>query len=209
MEIGNIGQEKINQVKNLPLFNHLEESDISAMLKHGDIIRLIIYEDNETVIKQNSHDRKIFVLLDGRVEVTREVMAGDVKKKEVLNTIDKKGQHLGEISALTGKLRTATVRTLVRTVFVVLDIDMLLNSSSEIADRVKSMLYPKLFEILCFRMDETNEHLARAMQKCEELEKEIIRLRTEKLEMKIEYEEKLGEKVHEIKNLEKTIEKIT
>ena len=61
-------------------------------------------EAGRTLFKEGEHDRRVYILVQGRVEVVR----GGARVAE----LDVAETFIGEISALTDRARTATVRTL-------------------------------------------------------------------------------------------------
>ncbi|MCP5107723.1 MAG: cyclic nucleotide-binding domain-containing protein, partial [bacterium] len=146
-------------------------------------------------------DRKIFLLIKGRVNISKDVLAGDCKKEKHISTVEGSGHFLGEISAITGKPRTASVTALAKTVCVVIDIALLMEASSTLLERVKSKLYPKLFELLGKRLEETNECMVALKQQVEDLENKIMKVMQEKYQVKQAHREELRERNMEIKSL--------
>lgn len=71
------------------------------------------YEAGKTIIRENRFGNEMYVLLKGAVEVSVE----DV----VIAKIDSRGTFIGEISALMGTRRIATVKTIEPSKFYVID----------------------------------------------------------------------------------------
>ncbi|MCP4215901.1 MAG: cyclic nucleotide-binding domain-containing protein [bacterium] len=195
--------EHIRHIKTLPVFNEMADIDIASMLKQHEVMGIVSYERTEILIAENNYDRKIFLMLKGKVKITKEIISGDTRKQKNIITVEGKGNFLGEISALTGQPRTASVIAVDRTVCVVIDIAALMGSaSSTLLDRVKAKLYPKLFEILCRRLEGTSKTLAQVTQKLEDLDKRILEMQQEKVLMKKVYEKELRTKIQDIKDME-------
>ncbi len=198
--------EQLKYIKSLPIFNDLDEKDIAEMLKLGNIITIMSYEPEEKIIIEKRLDRKLFLLIKGKVKITREIIAGDEKKDKHIKTVEGSGHFLGEISALTGRPRTASVTALTKTLCVVIDIALLMNTSSELLERVKSKFYPRFFEILGNRLEDSNEYFAAIKQQIEDLEKKVMDLLQEKFQSKLEHQEELKKKNLEIRNLTAKLE---
>lgn len=198
--------EQIKYIKSLPIFNELDEKDIGDMLKLHNIITIMSYEPEEKIIIEKRLDRKLFLMIKGRVKITREIITGNEKKDKHIKTVEGSSQFLGEISALTGKPRTASVIALLKTLCVVIDIDLLMNTSSELLERVKSKFYPRFFEILGRRLEDTNDYFAALKQQIEDLEKKVLDLMQEKFQSKLEHQEEIRKKNIEIRNLTAKLE---
>ncbi|MCX6583563.1 MAG: cyclic nucleotide-binding domain-containing protein [Candidatus Aminicenantes bacterium] len=198
--------EQLKYIKSLPIFNDLDEKDIADMLKLGNIITIMSYEPDEKIITEKRLDRKLFLLIKGKVKITREIIAGDEKKDKHIKTVEGSGHFLGEISALTGRPRTASVTALTKALCVVIDIALLMNTSSQLLERVKNKFYPRFFEILGNRLEDSNEYFAALKQQIEDLEKKVMDLLQEKFQSKLEHQEELRKKNQEIRNLAAKLE---
>lgn len=198
--------EQLKYIKSLPIFNELDEKDVADMLKLGNIITIMSYEADEKIIIEKRLDRKLFLLIKGKVKITREIIAGDEKRDKHIKTVEGSGHFLGEISALTGRPRTASVTALTKTLCVVIDIALLMNTSSQLLERVKNKFYPRFFEILGNRLEDSNEYFAALKQQIEDLEKKVMDLLQEKFQSKLEHQEELRKKNQEIRNLATKLE---
>ena len=87
-----------------------------------------------------------------------------------------------------------------------IDIDLLMNTSSELLERVKSKFYPRFFEILGRRLEDTNDYFAALKQQIEDLEKKVLDLMQEKFQSKLEHQEEIRKKNIEIRNLTAKLE---
>jgi CRP-like cAMP-binding protein len=105
------------------------------------------------LFKEGDTDRRTFVLLDGRVEI--------VKDGEQVAEIGVSESFIGEISALTGKPRWATARTVdPSTLLVVEDVRELFKAGGTWG--------VKLAQVLAERLDRTNERFQRLQALLEE-----------------------------------------
>jgi CRP-like cAMP-binding protein len=105
------------------------------------------------LFKEGDADRRVFVLLDGRVEI--------LKEGERLAEVGVVDTFIGEVSALTGKPRWATARTTaVSTLLVVDDVLALF--------RADASWGLKMARVLADRLDRTNERLKRVQLLLEE-----------------------------------------
>ncbi|GAB3445684.1 Crp/Fnr family transcriptional regulator [Streptomonospora sediminis] len=81
---------------------HLSDAQWSAFLRAGATRR---YSDGETIIHQGARDTSVFLLAEGMVKVTTVRPDSD----RVLLALRGPGESLGELSAVSGLPRTATV----------------------------------------------------------------------------------------------------
>jgi len=202
MVIGHFSIENISRIKTLPIFNQLDETDIKEMSKLNDIINIIVYEPKETLIIEGRMDRKMFLMIHGHVILSRDTIAGNSKSTATIQTIEGKGNFFGEISAFTGRPRTATVTALSETACVVIDIDALMRQSSSLAARIKSKLYPPLFEMVCKRLGDTDEMLAKTRTQNAAFEQENTKLKQELRTMEHDLKAEIADKRIQIRILE-------
>lgn len=198
--------EQIKLINNLPVFNQLDPNDVAEMLEQKQVIRIITYEPEEKLITEKQLDRKIFLMLRGKVKISKHVLHEDCKKDKHIKTLEGNGHFFGEISAITGKPRTASVTAVTKTACLVIDLSLLLNTSSQLLERIKNKLYPKLFDLLGKRLEETDECFVALKQHVEDLEKKIMELMQEKFQLKKELQDELIKKNKEINQLKSTLE---
>jgi len=74
------------------------------------------YPKDRTVIKQNDVGETVFLVIEGEVEVTKELMDGN---EMVLDTIGK-GDSFGEMALIENEPRSATIRTTKNSRFLIL-----------------------------------------------------------------------------------------
>lgn len=201
-------EQQLKHIKTLPLFNELEDDDLLTML-HNQVIRMMSFDANETLITEKSHDRRIFLMLKGHVKVTRDTFAQDCHHIQEIKTIEGHGNFLGEVTAFTGKPRTASVTAITPTVCVMINIALMITTSSQLLERIKSKFYPKLFELLCKRLDDTNEQLVLYKQRTEDLEKKLRENTLSRIASQKEFQDDLRQKTTKIKIMEDKIDELT
>lgn len=191
----------------LPIFSELDESDIVDIFQHNArIIRIVSYRGGEQLIMENQFDRNMFLVMKGKVRISKEVIRKDSKIDKEIQVVEGFGQFVGEISALTGKPRTATVTAVESTVCVVIDIALLMETSSQLLERVKHKFYPGLFESLCKRLADIDDLYVKEKQRAEDLEKRVFQVIKEKQFQNEKYMEELTKRRERIKRLEGELE---
>ena len=111
-------------------------------------------DKGETLFEEGDTDRRVYVLVDGKVEV--------LQKDRRVAVIGVGDTFIGEISALTGHPRSATVRTLQESTMLVVDeIDDLFVAN------IKWSL--KLARVLAERLLSMNKRLERAEKKLKDM----------------------------------------
>jgi CRP-like cAMP-binding protein len=194
-------------IKNLPIFNELDEKVIIDILNLDErIIKIVHYRPGEKLITEKRLDQKMFLIMKGKVQVSKEVIGKDSKSSKEIKTIEGSGHFIGEITALTGKPRTASVSALEQTICLVIDLGLLMYTSSELLEQLKSKFYPGLFELLCQRLEETDECVVTLKQRIENLEKRVVEMLKQKRLQYDYYEKELSKKRAQIKRLEEKLE---
>lgn len=199
-------KEHAKLIKTLPGFSKLDRKDIYEMLKQKEVLSTMSYEPGEFIIKEKALDRRIFLVIKGEVAISKTVITGDCKHEKELKTVEGHGLFLGEMSAITGKPRTATVTAVTPTFCVIIDMAKLMTASSSLVERVKMKFYPKLFELLCKRLEETNENVVLYQQRYEDLQCKLMEEKKARLVLKKEQQEEIYRKNWKIKTLEDEIE---
>lgn len=92
-------------LRKVDYFASLEEDTLRELARRGTRVR---YRTGERVVSELEAGADVFVVLEGRAELSVEPRAGE---RQVLDTIEA-GHAFGEMSSLTGELRSATVTAL-------------------------------------------------------------------------------------------------
>ena len=93
--------ERKELIKGIPLFDGLNSQELEEI---GDLFREVSRLRGETICREGEEGDSLYVLLSGELEV----WSGLEEKKRIINRI-LPGDFFGEITLLTGEMRTATV----------------------------------------------------------------------------------------------------
>ncbi len=89
-------------IRNCSLFAGLSDEAYRDLEKAGDVVRLA---SDATLFKQGDSSDSLYVLISGQLSVTLAIATGELK---VVGTVQP-GEVVGELGALTGERRTASV----------------------------------------------------------------------------------------------------
>jgi CRP/FNR family cyclic AMP-dependent transcriptional regulator len=95
----------ISILKTIPLFSELNDTDLKEIVKVA--IRQVYKKDNMILVEEEVGST-MFIILDGRVKISRISEEG----REVILSILSEGDFFGEMSILNGQTRSANVVTL-------------------------------------------------------------------------------------------------
>ena len=116
---GEEAEVTVERLKMIPILEGLDDELLT------DISRLFIterYSPGHTVVHEGDQGDKFYIIVRGRVEVTKIVADGSTQTVNVLED----GDHFGEIALLKSIPRIATVTTTISTVFLTLQRDLFL-----------------------------------------------------------------------------------
>jgi|Deesub1362A_J573_1020465.scaffolds.fasta_scaffold01248_3 CRP-like cAMP-binding protein len=98
----------LEALSRVPLFQSMDE----ALLRRvGANCRLVVYKKGSTIVQEGERDRSMYIILDGKVQVSIRIPSGSEVPLAVLSAND----FFGEISFLTGDPRSATVKAMEET----------------------------------------------------------------------------------------------
>lgn len=129
----------------IPLFESLKKEDLTDII---DQMRFVLYEENRIIFRQGDVGRCLYIVLDGKVEVSIE----HENQKEIRLAVLGENQFFGEMSFLTGAPRSAAVRTLETTYLCELNPDTL-NDLFYKSPQIQSTLWAYYHR----RLNDTNE----------------------------------------------------
>jgi serine/threonine protein phosphatase PrpC len=140
---------KRDVLAHMPLFSRLNERELLRVMQ---IVEVREYKDGETVIRQGDKGDELFIVLDGKVSVSR----GD----QVLTQLGS-GEHVGEMALIRSVPRSATVSAVGPAELVSIrrqDFFEILRKEHEVAVK---MLW-QFLGVLADRLDQTNNQLHEA-----------------------------------------------
>lgn len=99
-----------HDLTNIPFFGHFSEREIAQISRTGTFHECA---PNEYLLHEKDNSRDFFVLISGRMVVTRTLYAGDEKELSFIEP----GEFFGEMAFLDGSPRSASVRCVEKGVF--------------------------------------------------------------------------------------------
>ena len=142
--------------------------ELREMLHSGEVLE---FEVGETIITEGDASDRMYVLAVGCVEIS-------VGGNEIC-TMAEPGELFGEFGALTGELRTATVRARVPVTCLALNTAFLNRNAGNRHSLLGQLIQRALNKILLGRLKNTSAELATAQQAIERLEKQAAFLRVD------------------------------
>jgi Cyclic nucleotide-binding domain/TLC ATP/ADP transporter len=96
--------EKILLLKEIEIFSGMSPAELAAI---ATVTKELNYPEDRTVIKQNDVGETVFLVVNGEVEVIKELMDGNEMKLAMI----REGDAFGEMALLEHEPRSATIRT--------------------------------------------------------------------------------------------------
>ena len=107
----------VNRLKNIPIFQEMNDDFLESLVP---MFVSEYYPANRLVIEEGDPGDKFYILVRGKVEVSKRLAEGQEKQLAILQD----GDFFGEIALLKDIPRTATIRTLTPTLFISLQKQM-------------------------------------------------------------------------------------
>jgi CRP/FNR family transcriptional regulator, cyclic AMP receptor protein len=151
-------------LENIPFLENFTAAHLNDILYSSYFIQC---EEGESIIVQGQDDARIFILITGQLDV--------VKNDEVIATLTKSGEVFGEVAAISGEKRIASVVAKNTTLCLVIDQQFLKELKPEASNAsYYAALYRFLSHVLADRLRDASGRIAR-------LEKELEDLKAEKI----------------------------
>ncbi len=148
---------------NIPFFESFTAGHLNDILYSSYFIQC---DPGDIIIEQGQDDARIFILLTGELDVT--------KDGEPIATISKSGEVFGEVAVISGAKRIASVQAKKSTLCLVIDQRFLSELKPEKTNAsYYAALYGFLSRVLAERLKNATERIA-------EVERELEELRGEK-----------------------------
>ncbi|MGD8290760.1 MAG: cyclic nucleotide-binding domain-containing protein [Desulfobacterales bacterium] len=154
--------ENIEKLLGIPALRNFETKSLQKLLR---LSRIREYEDGEVIIKEGDLDPWLYILLNGKIRITKENLE--------INTIDKKGEIFGEMRVIDFMKRSASVVAVGKTVCLAVDTSAKNRISAQDPTDEKLdfllLLYRIFAEYMSIRLRATNEELITAKKKIKRL----------------------------------------
>ena len=154
--------ENIQKLLGIPALKNFETKSLGKLLRLSKIHE---YEDGERIIKEGDRDPWLYLLLSGKIKITKEGLE--------IGTIDKKGEIFGEMRIIDSMSRSASVFAVGQTICLAVDTSakkrMSLGSSEDEKLDFLLLLYRIFAEFMSIRLRATNEELIMAKKKVKRL----------------------------------------
>lgn len=140
-------------IRQIPIFATLTERDQRRLAEFDHTF--VRYEKDEYIVREGSKGRSLHIIINGVVRVTRD----DAPARPIATL--RAGSLFGEISFLTGSLRTTNVVANEEGV-VIMKIDR--NTMNQLSPDVREVIKDRLIELLAARINKMNEVLVKIVQ---------------------------------------------
>ena len=119
-------------ISRIPFFAPLRQAERQLLAENATVHR---FSAGELIVHEGDPGRSVYVILDGRVQVFTGDQGGIERELAVLRA----GQFFGEMSLVSGKLRSSSIRAVETTVLVEFSYISMVNVIKQNAD-VKKVL---------------------------------------------------------------------
>ncbi len=154
--------ENIEKLLGIPALRNFETKSLQKLLR---LSRIREYEDGEVIIQEGGLDPWLYILLSGKIRITKEDLE--------INTIDKKGEIFGEMRVIDFMKRSASVVAVGKTTCLAVDTSAKNRISAQDPTDEKLdfllLLYRIFAEFMSIRLRATNEELITAKKKIKRL----------------------------------------
>ncbi|MEW6266843.1 MAG: type IV-A pilus assembly ATPase PilB [Thermodesulfobacteriota bacterium] len=120
----------------------------------------MVFENGDILIKEGNSDTAFYRLIQGCLEV--------IKGNDKIAEISQPGSYFGEMSAVLGGRRTATIRSVGKSIVKVFPGDKLLETLESFPDISKQVIHA-----LVLRLEDTNKRFVEALNSRSELERTL------------------------------------
>jgi len=143
--------DNLDILARVPLFSLMKKRDLN---KIADMAQVLLYEPGEEIIKQDDRDGRLFVILEGEVEVIKNLGAPNWRRLNRLGP----GAYFGEMAVLGDSQRTASVVAVDQTKLMCLN-DFDLRAAME----KYSNIAIELLQTLVRRLEEKEQRLVKVL----------------------------------------------
>ena len=149
----------VNKLHQLPFLGSLSDKYIKHILR---LSKIRTFEDGETITPEGAFDSWVYILFSGAVRI--------VKHGKEIARIEETGSAFGELAAIDGKARSASVEAIGPTVCLAIDASFM-SETSEPLDQALfvSVMYRLFTEVIAQRLRASNEELVRVRSELDRL----------------------------------------
>ncbi len=155
-------EEIISQLLKIPALKNLEGPDFESLLKLSNVRQ---YSAGDMIFGEGATARQVYYLIEGKAKIA--------KNDKELMILQRTGDVFGEMGAIDGSSRSASVYALTDCTCVVLDLSVLENRGDEHLFLFRYLIYRGFCEILANRLRVTTEGLVAARKEIDELKSRL------------------------------------
>jgi len=153
----------ITKLKSISTFSSFSEEVLKEQFL--PLCKIISFDSGSFLLREGEIDPMIFFLIAGHVRV--------VKKSEYLFELKRSGDIFGEMTAIDGSPRSASVIAVKPTTCLILDSSMIDKLEEGSREKFQSLLYRVFAEKLAERLRNANTHIMRLRDENERLKKQL------------------------------------
>jgi CRP-like cAMP-binding protein len=140
----------LQSLKRIPSLEQFKENELRILLHKSKIRK---YRKGERIIKEGATGAWIYILVYGRVEI--------IKDGRIITTTDRRGELIGEIGAIDGAARSASVMASENSVCLATDTRQIQRMTGDDRLAFSYILYRVFAETLAERLRLTTQELMR------------------------------------------------
>lgn len=144
-----LGSHFMTKFRNVPFLSSFSDEYLQEILNAS---KLVMYQPDESIIREGELDYKIYVLYSGKVKVT--------KGGRTIAIFDEIGDIFGELTMINDEARTASVLAVNNTLCLVIDVSFIRQLNKEDQNACYALFYSLFSRILAERLKVTTEELA-------------------------------------------------
>lgn len=151
------------KLQHLPFLGSISEKYIKNILRFSKIRK---FDDGEIITEERSYESWVYILFSGAVQIE--------KGGKKIATLDEIGNTFGELAAIDGKARSASVQAIGPTVCLAIDTSFL-NEAAEPLEQALfvSVMYKLFAEVIAQHLRSSNEELVRVRSELEALKRRL------------------------------------
>ncbi len=172
----------IELLHKLPPFSMFSENEIRKMLYSGKLVRIERFKADEVLIQEGTFGKWVYLLMKGAVRVT--------KGRATLCTMQGPGEIIGEIGAMEGKQRSATVTAMGDVVCIAVNISVIEHMSGEEREQYLQRMRGFFEPIMEERLQKTSE-VTDILTQIKVKEEELSQLRNRLKELNVSEEKSI------------------